>query len=121
MKMLRKIHLYLGCLFSPMLLFFVISGCWQTFRLNDAKKDGSYAPPEIIKILSAVHTHDSLAWKAPSSEPFKLFVLGMAGSFLITVILGLVLAFQVSKKNPWVVWACLVTGILLPMVFLRLS
>ncbi len=117
--MLRKIHLYLGCLFAPVLVFFVVSGCWQTFRLNDAKKDGSYTPPALIKVLSAVHTHQStVAGKGPSSAPFRIFVLAMTAAFLVTVILGVLMAFQVSKKNPWVVWLCLLIGIVFPILLL---
>ena len=31
MKRLRAIHLYLSCVFAPLLLFFAISGIWQTW------------------------------------------------------------------------------------------
>ena len=54
-KAMRNVHLYLGVFFAPLLIFFLISGCWQTFGLHEAKKDGSYAPPAIIKALSSVH------------------------------------------------------------------
>jgi uncharacterized iron-regulated membrane protein len=41
MKKLRLAHLYLGSLFGPLLIVFAVSGGWQVFRFNDAKKDGS--------------------------------------------------------------------------------
>ena len=31
MTRLRSLHLYLGCIFAPMLLLFAITGIWQTF------------------------------------------------------------------------------------------
>ena len=54
-KVMRNIHLYLGVFFAPLLMFFLISGSWQTFDLHEASKDGSYKPPAIIKSLSQVH------------------------------------------------------------------
>jgi len=35
MKRIRQIHVYLGCFFAPMILYFSLSGVWQVFRLND--------------------------------------------------------------------------------------
>jgi hypothetical protein len=55
-KVMRNIHLYLGVFFAPLLLFFLISGSWQTFNFSDEHKDTGYKPPAIIKSLSAVHT-----------------------------------------------------------------
>jgi len=122
MKYLRKIHLYLGCLFAPALIFFIITGCWQTFRLHDEKKNGSYHPPAWVQSLSVIHTDQRFPSDARhASSPFKFFVLAMAFSLLVTVSLGILLAFQVSKKNSWMVWLCLITGIALPFLFLRLG
>src|ERR1700690_4419419 len=122
MKNLRKIHLYLGCLFAPALLFFIITGCWQTFRLHDDRKDGSYHAPAWIKTLSGIHMDSrfDLASKH-ASILFKFFVVAMTGALLATVVLGITVAFQVSKKNPWIVWACLAAGIILPALLLRLG
>ena len=44
MRFIRTIHLYLGCLFAPLLIFFAISGASQTFLFHRAAKDGSYTP-----------------------------------------------------------------------------
>ena len=120
-KNLRKIHLYLGCLFAPALLFFIISGCWQTFRLNEAKKDSNYTPAVFVQVLSAVHTSQTASLTTEgSSAPFKIFVLAMTGALLATIILGVILAFQVCKKQSWVVWACLILGVILPIFLLRM-
>ncbi len=36
---MRNVHLYLGVFFAPLLIFFVVSGCWQTFDLNQARPE----------------------------------------------------------------------------------
>jgi hypothetical protein len=49
MKKLRSLHLYLGCIFAPMLLFFGISGFWQTF---DPEYDHH---SKALALLSTIH------------------------------------------------------------------
>src|SRR6266513_2469552 len=39
MKSLRSLHLFLGCLFAPMLIFFAVTGSWQLFNWHESKKD----------------------------------------------------------------------------------
>ena len=120
---LRKTHLYIGCLFAPALVFFIVTGCWQTFRLNDAKKDGSYNPPAIVKMLSEVHLSAKYQvgrGQGHPSQPFKVFVLAMAFFLLVTIVLGIVLALQSSGRS-WGVWACLLCGTLLPILLLWLG
>jgi hypothetical protein len=46
MQKLRALHLYLGCLFAPMLLFFAASGIWQTLGIH----------PRLLQRLSTIHT-----------------------------------------------------------------
>jgi len=116
---MRNIHLYLGVFFAPLLIFFLISGCWQTFRLNDASKDGSYKPPAIIKSLSQVHKDqrwtDSKTLTAPAI-PFQCLVILMSLGVLITTLLGIVMAFKYTKV--WIVWGCLLMGLLIPCILL---
>ncbi len=64
MLFLRRLHLYLGCLFAPALLFFAISGAWQLYRFHDSKKDGSYTAPRAVEALSAVHMNSHLPGNA---------------------------------------------------------
>ena len=121
MRNLRTLHLYLGCLFAPALIFFIVTGCWQTFRLNDAKKDGSYRPPALVKLLSEVHIHQRAVIGAQhSSSLFRAFVLAMAGFLLVTIAIGIRLAFHTARRR-WVVWLCLLGGTLLPGLFLWLG
>ncbi|HKA35984.1 MAG TPA: hypothetical protein VKH43_04145 [Thermoanaerobaculia bacterium] len=48
-------HLYLGSLFGPLLIAFAVSGAWQLFRFNDAKKVGSYKPARAITLFTDIH------------------------------------------------------------------
>jgi len=121
-KSMRNIHLYLGVFFAPLLLFFLISGCWQTFGLHEARKDGSYKPPAIIKSLSQVHKDQR--WvdhaKAPeSSVPFRYLVLLMSLGLLATTVLGIIMAFKYTKG--WLVWCCLFMGAAVPCFLLWLA
>ena len=119
-KSLRMIHLYLGCFFAPILIFFVLSGAWQTFNLHHSRKDG-YTAPAVLKSLSDVHknqrftTGKGRSGSEPSSA-FRYFVLAMSAGLLTTTILGIVMAFKFTK--PWLVWLCLAAGFLTPVVLL---
>jgi hypothetical protein len=118
-KAMRNIHLYLGVFFAPLLIFFLISGCWQTFGLHEASKSGDYAPPAIIKSLSQVHKNQR--WvdskMAPkSSIPFRYLIVLMSVGILITTVLGIIMAFKYTKG--WIVWGCLLLGIVVPCFLL---
>ena len=114
-KAMRNIHLYLGVFFAPLLLFFLISGSLQTFNLHEASKSGDYVPPAIIKSLSQVHKDQRWGdgkMAPPSSVPFRYLILLMSLGLLTTTLLGIVMAFKYTR--PWIVWACLSFGILVP-------
>jgi len=120
-KAMRNIHLYLGVFFAPLLLFFLISGSWQTFNLHEASKSGDYVPPAIIKSLSQVHKDQRLGdnKKFPSSMPFRCLIVLMSVGLLVTTILGVVMAFKYT--HAWIVWACLIFGFIIPIVLLWIS
>ena len=114
-KVMRNIHLYLGVFFAPLLMFFLISGSWQTFNLHEASKSGDYKPPAIIKSLSQVHKNqrwvDGKVVPKPS-KAFQWLILLMVAGLLATTILGIVMAFKYTKG--WIVWVCLLMGIFIP-------
>jgi len=118
-KAMRNVHLYLGVFFAPLLLFFLISGAWQTFNLHEASKSGDYVPPAIIKSLSQVHKDqrwvDGKMVPKPSM-PFRCLIVFMSVGLLVTTILGIVMAFKYTKS--WIVWSCLLAGILIPCFLL---
>jgi hypothetical protein len=121
-KAMRSVHLYLGCFFAPLLILFLVTGCWQTFDLHHATKDGSYTPPAIVKSLSEVHTDQRWADKntrPESSVIFRYLIVLMALGLLVTTVLGIMMAFKYTK--PWMVWACLSTGVFIPFFLLWMA
>ena len=118
---LRKLHLYLGCLFAPALIFFTVSGCLQTFDLSQAHRDSPFQPPYFLQVLSAVHMHQRLTpGPGQDSTPFKIFVVIMSAALMVTVLIGVRLAFQTSR-NLLAVSSCLAAGVLLPLLLLMLK
>ena len=118
-KTIRKVHLYLGCFFAPLLMFFLISGCLQTFYLHHDMKSGHKATT-IAKYTGEVHTHQNWGpyYNGHSSVSFRYLVLLMAAGLIATTILGIIMAFKFAKA--WVVWVCLLLGIAIPVLLLWL-
>jgi hypothetical protein len=110
MQKLRSIHLYLGCIFAPLLLFFAISGIWQTLGWNSL----------FLQKLSSIHTERR--WKDGSelgSFPLRVFVIIMALSFILTTILGVIMALKFGRNRKAALY-CLALGISIPFVFVLL-
>ena len=85
MKKLRAIHLYLGCIFAPLLLFFAFSGIWQTLGFHSG----------FLTRLSTIHTSHQLKNSSGlTSDLLRIFVIVMAVSFAITTVLGVVMAIK---------------------------
>ena len=40
MRRIARYHLYLGCFFAPLIIFYGLSGAWQTVNLHRSTKDG---------------------------------------------------------------------------------
>lgn len=121
MNTLRKAHLYLGCIFAPMIIYFSISGAWQIFRFNDIPKE---EPPSALRTfaheLSKPHTHSTLPGKnhkTEHSDAFNWLALFMAVALVTTTALGLALAFRFGRSTR-LVFACLVVGTGLPIILL---
>jgi hypothetical protein len=104
MQKLRSIHLYLGCIFAPMLLFFAVSGIWQTLGIHSS----------FLQWLSALHT--SARFKnghEPSSPAYRFLVIIMAVSFVISTILGVIMALKFTKSRQ-AAFYCLALGVIIP-------
>src|SRR5277367_2239675 len=113
MKTLRKIHLYLGCFFAPMLLFFSISGIWQVYGLQWVNG------PNWLTYLSTIHMGHNLFFKDPTkaysfSSPYlEFFVVLMAASLVLSIILGVIMAFKFGRGT--IVIASMAAGALIPL------
>jgi uncharacterized iron-regulated membrane protein len=117
-QLLRRLHLYLGCLFAPALIFFAVTGTWQLYRLHDVKKSGSSPPPAFVRTLSAVHMNMHLPGKKVTEyTPLRIFFVLAAAGLLVSTVLGVVMAFRFSKSalTPAI---CLVAGVGIPCLVL---
>ena len=120
---LRKVHLYLSCTCAPLLFFFILSGCWQTFMLHRRPKDNSYRPPAIVSMLSRVHTNQGLppgSGESIYATPFRILVLLIAAGLMLTIALGVIMAFRVTPQSR-PVWMCLASGAIMPILILLLE
>lgn len=118
MTSLRKIHLYLGCIFAPVLIFLSGTGAMQLYDLHESRKDGSYVAPKWIAALGQVHKNQNLPGdRRGSGRTLKVFMLAASAGLALTTLLGVVMAFRVSRSAVPVI-ACLVAGVALPLVLL---
>ena len=121
MKFIRRIHLYLGCFFAPLLIFYVATGWYQT--VNPDRRKGVGDSNDLMSRLNRVHVEQYYPTESASGYATYLFrglVVGMAIALVTTVALGVVLAFRASR-NKWPVWVALALGIVLPIVLLWLG
>ena len=118
MNLLRRIHLYLGCFFAPMLIFFSVSGIWQVYGLQWVNG------PNILTYLSTIHMGHQIFFKDPTkayslSSPYlEFFVVLMAVSLVISIILGVIMAFKFGRGT--LALASLAGGVLIPLILIIL-
>ncbi len=121
MKTLRRVHLYLGCFFAPLLLFYVITGWYQT--VNPDRRKGVSDSQDLVSRLSRVHVEQYYPTESAagySTRLFRALIVVMANALIATVILGIILAFRTSR-NKWPVWLSLALGVTLPVILLWLG
>ena len=121
MKRIRQLHLYLGCFFAPLLLFYVGTGWYQTLQV-DRRKNPAEAE-SVLRKLVAVHTDQIYpAAFANSWSPalFKFLVVVMSIALIATTLLGVYLAMR-AMRGRWLVWASLLLGVLVPAFTLWLG
>ena len=113
MQKLRSIHLYTGCVFAPLLLFFAVSGICQTLGLHNRS--------HFLAQLSTIHTsHGLKAGGSLSSAFLRWFVLVMAVSFIATTILGIVMALKFGKSRRAASY-CLAAGVVIPVAIIVIT
>lgn len=123
MKRLRQLHLYLGVFFTPMLLFFIGTGWFQTVDHDRLKSPGE--AETLVQKLRVVHTDQiypetGVIRQKASPKVFQGLVVAMSVALILTTLLGLVLAFRFSR-SALTVSAALVLGVVLPVAILWLA
>ena len=118
MRLLRQLHLYLGCFFAPMLIFFAVTGSWQIFNWHESTKDHSYIAPRALIVLSDIHKDAHIPpTKRASPAPVRYFMFAGALGLVTTTVIGVIMAYRFSRK-PIVATICLGVGALFPAVLL---
>ncbi len=118
MKLLRRLHLYLGCFFAPMLIFFAVTGAWQLFNYHKSTKDRSYLAPRALSVLSEIHTEAHVPpTPARQPTPLRYFMVLAAAGLVSTSVLGVVMAYRFSRQ-PLAATLSLLLGVAVPGVLL---
>lgn len=121
MRLVRQIHLFLSVFFAPLLVFFILTGWFQTVSTQRNKTLGEQ--DTWLTKMTSVHVdqiYPSETAQEYSTTLFKVLVVAMAICLLATIALGIYLAFR-SSRRKWAVWLCLAVGVLLPVLFLWLG
>lgn len=139
-RRLRQFHFYLGVLFAPAIIFFAVSGAFQTFRWQEEKGYGG-TPPAWIAWIASVHKDQAEPRVRPpetarpaerpravnaapksarkSTLPLKIFVLAMSAGLALSALLGILVALG-TRSMRRVSLVMLGVGTLLPLVLLKL-
>jgi hypothetical protein len=117
MNLLRRVHLYLGCFFAPMLIFFSVSGTWQVFGLQWGDN------AKMLRLLSTIHMGQNVKPNGPNDHTLnsiwlEYFVVLMAASLVVSIILGVVLAFRYGRGT--LALAALGGGVVVPLLLILL-
>lgn len=144
MRKIRQIHLYLGVLFAPSILFFALTGAFQTFRWQENGAAG--AATQVLSQMAAIHKNSALERaeprRRPSNEaapprreepegdgeaqnerrglsplPLKIYVFLMSLGLVASTGTGVAMAFKPNRERR-LMWALLLAGTLLPLVLL---
>lgn len=140
----RVWHSYAGAFFAPAILFFSITGAFQTFNLH--KPMPGYRPPVVLQALASMHKNQNLHVKyaddpAPKSgkhakadkadKPddvppalssiiaqwmLKVFAAMVSLGLIATTALGLYMSWQTSRRRTVLLW--FVAGTVLPMLMM---
>ena len=101
-----------------MLVFFSVSGVWQVYGFQWVNG------PNILTYLSTIHMGHQLFFKDPTkaytfSSPYLEFlVVLMAVSLVLSILLGVVMAFKYGRGT--LALASLAGGVLVPLILIIL-
>ena len=140
MKLARKLHLWLGLLFAPSIIFFAFSGALQIMGLHEGAGASGWiselalihkdqmvsAPPRAPRPKPAEaaaapqpEPHPDAHDAPHASKPLKAFFLLMALSLISSSGLGIYLAFAYKRDRVTVI-ALLAAGVIVPLILLFL-
>lgn len=137
----RVWHAYAGAFFAPAILFFSITGAFQTFNLH--KPQPGYRPPAVLQALASMHKNQNLHVKsaddaapkagkhaksakadqaAPSPTPsamvaqwtLKVFAALVSVGLVATTVLGLYMSWQTTRRRAVLLWFA--AGVVLPIL-----
>ncbi len=134
MKIIRKLHFYIGTLFAPTIIFFAFSGALQILGMHEGKDANALAAK-----LALVHKDQMIEApkRAPRPEPPKTetppaprpevtpphrsyplvaWFLALAVCLIGSTGLGIYMAFA-YKRDRVVILSLLGAGIVIPIVF----
>ncbi|HMO64852.1 MAG TPA: hypothetical protein PKE47_06470 [Verrucomicrobiota bacterium] len=120
-KLLRRAHLYLGVFFTPLLVFFIVTGWYQT--VSPDRRKGVADSDTLLSRLARVHVEQYFPVASAEGYATGLFtglVVIMSAALILSVALGVVLAFQ-TLRRAWAVWLTLLLGIAVPVATLWLG
>lgn len=61
LKLVRQLHMYLGTLFAPSIIFFALSGSLQLFGLHEIRPGRAYQPPAWVQKMGSIHKNQTLS------------------------------------------------------------
>jgi hypothetical protein len=65
MRLIRQVHLYIGTLFAPAIIFFALTGALQTVELHESKEGAK--PAVWIATVADIHKHQRLPGPPPGT------------------------------------------------------
>jgi hypothetical protein len=134
----RVWHSYSGAFFAPAILFFSITGAFQTFNLH--KPAPGYHPPAVLQALASMHKNQNLKVKyvdmgaaepakpdkpdaaARARLPFsaaaqillKVFTALVSVGLAVTTMLGLYMSWATTRRRAVLLWFA--AGLVLPIL-----
>jgi hypothetical protein len=135
MKIIRKLHFFIGVLFAPTIVFFALSGSFQMLGLHEGSdasswiakmgqihKDQTIDSPPPRKAPAQPKPDTASAPRPPEragphrSYPLLVWFFALALGLLTSTGLGIYMAFA-YKRDRVVILSLLAAGIVIPVVF----
>lgn len=143
-RRVRDVHLYLGLLIAPSVLFFAATGAVQLFGWHEREAGRDYTPPPIVERLAMAHKKQAFTLprrrpppkpeagggagaRAPSPaqptplnvELLKWFFLVVSLGLIVSTCLGLWLGLRFAR-NRRLAWGLLIAGVVIPILLLAI-